>query len=66
MANTGFGKYHSMREVNPFASLDASSMTGNAVYGWVNPMKLNEVLCILKFELQGSLLFQHLIDIFNL
>lgn len=51
VANTGFGKYHSIREVNPFALLDASSITGNAVYGWVNPMKLNEVLCILKFAL---------------
>ena len=51
VANTGFGKYHSMRDVNPFALLEASSITGNAVYGWVNPMKLNDVLCILKFAL---------------
>ena len=51
VANTGFGKHHSMRKVNPFALLDASSITGNGVYGCVNPIKLNDVLCILKFAL---------------
>ena len=50
-ANTGFEKYHKIRELNPFALLDASSITGNAVYGWVNPTKLNDVLCMLNLAL---------------
>lgn len=50
-ANSGFRKYHRIREVNPFVLLDASSITGNAVYGWVNPMKLKDVLCMLKLAL---------------
>ena len=33
VANTGFGTYHRIRVVNPLALFEASSITGNAVYG---------------------------------
>ena len=51
VANTGFRKYHRIREENPLALFEASSVTENAVYGCVKPTKLDEVLCILKFAL---------------
>ena len=47
-AKTGSGKYQRMREVNPFAQLDWSWMTGRAAYGCVIPKKENEVLVMLK------------------
>lgn len=48
LANTGWGKYQRILEVNPLALL-VSWITGSAACGWVNPIKENDVRAILKF-----------------
>ena len=48
-ANTGSGKNHNMRDVNPFAFLDWSWMTGIAAYGCVIPKRENDVQDMVKF-----------------
>lgn len=48
LQKTGRGKNHNILEVNPFALFEISSITGNAVYGWVKPKSVKLVLCMLK------------------